>query len=201
MIKNHNQLRRASARLQGVRQQIEDLQDRFGGMELDILKIPLIQETQELETEIMEYRELLQLSLEEAVQGPLRESMLLENVGELLAKLRISSGLTQEELAARLGWQQPNLSRFESENYHSQTVARIVEYAGCLGIWLHISPSLTEEQTEVIYRSEKSSTSTAIFGHGLITDSPVSAYQPGNEDHTELQSAFFRNVSRELVSV
>lgn len=148
MIKSDAQLKRAEARLQEIREQIAYLEDRYAGMELQILKSPLVQEEQERESEIEEYQQLRQLSLEEAVEGPLREPVLLDNIGELLAKLRIAADFTQKELAERLGWHQSNLSRFESENYSSQTIAKVVEYAASLGVWLHISPSLTEKPLE-----------------------------------------------------
>jgi transcriptional regulator with XRE-family HTH domain len=171
MIKNNTQLTRAFARLRAVRQQIEDFQNRFSGTELKILTIPLQDEAEELEAEISEYQALCELSLEEAVQGPLKEPILLDNIGELLAKLRIAADFTQEELAIQLGWQQSNLSRFENENYHSQTMAKVVEYASSLGVWLHITPSLTEKLPEVNYgmlaltaKSDIVSTSKKLYG-------------------------------------
>jgi transcriptional regulator with XRE-family HTH domain len=48
-------------------------------------------------------------------------------------------------MAELLGWEQSNLSRFENENYSSQTISKIVEFASALGIYLHVTPSLTEE--------------------------------------------------------
>lgn len=195
MIKNNTQLRRAQARLEKVRAQIASLQRRFSGIELEILTTPLSDEVKELEAEVMEFQELLELSLEEVVQGPLREPMLLDNIGELLAKLRIAAGLTQEELATQMGWQQSNLSRFESENYHSQTIAKVVKYAGSLGIWLHVSPSLTESPPKIVINRgwvrpaivEMASTSDEICEAEVTTDSPKIILQYSKTpDYSEL---------------
>lgn len=184
MIKNDRQLRQAIARLHRVRGQIEDSEQRYSGIERELLTIPLYQEQEELEQEISEFQELRGLSLEEAVEGPLRDPTLLDNVGELLAKLRISADLTQEELAARIGWQQSNLSRFESENYHSQTIAKVVEYASALGVWLHVVPSLTERPRELLAVSmpfslrltEEVSTTSGEIWPVRLTDMEASDY-------------------------
>jgi len=58
-------------------------------------------------------------------------------------------------MAEKLGWQQPNLSRFESENYSSQTIAKITEFVGILGIYLHVMPSITEEPRNIIFKTVK----------------------------------------------
>ena len=184
MIKNDRQLRQAIARLHRVRGQIEDSEQRYSGIERELLTIPLYQEQEELEQEISEFQELRGLSLEEAVEGPLRDPTLLDNMGELLAKLRISADLTQEELAARIGWQQSNLSRFESENYHSQTIAKVVEYASALGVWLHVVPSLTERPGETLAASmpfslrltEEVSTTSGEVWRVRLTDLEASDY-------------------------
>jgi transcriptional regulator with XRE-family HTH domain len=178
MIKNNIQLRRAKARYQRVCQQLAGLGERFSGTELEIFGTGLAEEVRELEDEIAEYEELRALNLGEAIQGPLSKPALLENVGELLAKLRIAADFTQSELAARLGWQQPNLSRFESENYNSQTIAKVVEYASVLGVWLHVAPSLTEEVTEIRYRGE---IVPEIAGYSLSTSGSVLETAPMGE--------------------
>ena len=148
MIKNNIQLKRATSRLREVRQQVKGLREQYVGIELENYTNPLVDEANELEGEIIAYQKLRELTLEQALRKTLKEPVLLDNIGELLAKLRIASGLTQEDLATKLGWQQSNLSRFESENYNSQTIAKIVEYASSLGVWLLVSPSLTENLPE-----------------------------------------------------
>lgn len=155
MIKNDRQLKRAQERYDEVLQTIEDLEERYSGTQLRIMRSGFVGELQERKREIREYEQLRRLNLEEAIQRPLSKPVLLDNINELLTKLRIAAGLTQEEIAERLGWHQPNVSRFESENYGGQTIAKVVEYAGSLGVWLHTVPSLTETPPEIVYRSEE----------------------------------------------
>jgi transcriptional regulator with XRE-family HTH domain len=153
MIKNNIQLKQTLTRLQEVKQQIDELRNQYSGIELEILTTPLWQEIEDLRDQIEEYEELRDSSLEQAIRGRLRASILLDNVSELLTKLRIAASLTQEELANKLGWQQSNLSRFESESYHSQSIAKVVEYASALDVWLHITPSLAKKLPEVRYET------------------------------------------------
>ncbi len=145
MIKNDAQLKRTHRVLREVRERVYDLERRYSGIELETLAAPVIDFAEDLEREISEYRELRQSSLDQAVAGPLSEPMLLDNVAQLLSKLRIAAGLTQADLAERLGWRQSNLSRFESAAYSSQTIAKVVEYAAALGVYLHVSPCLAEK--------------------------------------------------------
>lgn len=154
MIKNKNQLKRAQVRFRFIQDQIEQYQSQYSGIDLELYVLPLKDEKDELMQEILEYQELRDLSLEENVQGLLSEPIIIDNISELLAMLRIAAKLSQDEFANRLGWKQSNLSRFESENYSSQTVSKIVEFASALGIWLHVTPSLTEKISEFSYRKE-----------------------------------------------
>lgn len=155
MIKNNGQLKRTQARLEKVMNQIDEFREQHDGIEREILVTPLLSELEELQKEIQEYRQLRNMSFEEAVKGPLSEPELIDNIGQILAKLRIAAKLTQEELARRLGWEQSNISRFESENYNSQTIAKVVEFASALDVWLHVTPSLTEKPTRVRFVSGK----------------------------------------------
>ena len=147
MIKNDDQWKRVRSRLEGVGSLIEETTAAYSGVERDVRLLPLWDEQQMLHAEIQEYLELRRWSLDHAVQGILSRPLLLDNIGELLAKLRIAAGLTQEEFAAELDWHQSNVSRFESENYSGQTIAKVVEYASALGVWLHVTPSMTESPT------------------------------------------------------
>ena len=145
IIKNASQLKSAKVRYEKIQQKINEYDKKYTGFEHDFYVGPLIIEIQELENQIEEYLKLTKLPIDRAINEVLAEPILLDNVSDLLTKLRIASNITQEEMANHLGWKQSNLSRFESENYSSQTISKIVEFASSLEVWLHISPSLTEE--------------------------------------------------------
>lgn len=153
MIKNETQLRQAQERCEEIRQIIEDVAQQYSGTRRRIMESGFVEELAERREEIREYRRLRKLDLGAAIRGPLSEKpMLLDNINEFLTKLRIAADLTQEEIAERLGWHQPNVSRFESENYGGQTISKVVEYADGLGIWLYLAASLSGISPEITYR-------------------------------------------------
>jgi len=143
MIKNNAQLKSTERILDSIRQNIKEFSGKYSAAELDFYIGPLEIEVEELESQIEEYTKLIELPFEQAVKQ--LNPILLDNISELLAKIRISAKITQAEMAERLGWEQANLSRFENENYTSQTISKIIEFASSLGVWLHIIPTLTEE--------------------------------------------------------
>jgi transcriptional regulator with XRE-family HTH domain len=137
----------------------------------DIHILPLMDEEEELKEEIEEYRIIREVNLEEAVSGILSEHVLIDNIGPLLAKLRIAAKMTQEDLANELGWEQSNLSRFENESYSSQTIGKVVEYTSALGVWLLVKPSLSdvgETPVEVEFKT----TETSYSKERVISTSP-----------------------------
>jgi len=151
MIKNDNQLRRAQTRLRRVVELIDEYSNKYFGIELDIYTLPLVDEEEELRKEIFLFQKLKELSFEDAIAGPLSEPVLIDNIGKVLTNLRIASKITQAEMANMLDWEQPNLSRFENENYSSQTIKKVVQYASTLGVYLNIFPSLEEIQEDIKY--------------------------------------------------
>lgn len=145
MIKNDTQLSSTLKRISDLRDEVRALNAQYSEPESHLFTHGLEQEIEELEQRVREYTALRDAHFDLAVEWILRRPVLIERTGELLAKLRIAAGVTQEDLAERLGWHQSNLSRFESENYSAQTVSKIVEYASALGVWLQIFPTLTEK--------------------------------------------------------
>jgi transcriptional regulator with XRE-family HTH domain len=144
MIKNDNQLTETIRQLRELEQYAESLEEQYSGAELRLMLAGIERQLQDIKREVDEYQELRQLTLEEAVSGRLQRGTHVEQLGDLLARLRVAAGLTQSQLAERLGWHQSNVSRFESENYSSQTLVKIVEYASALNVWLYVLPSLSD---------------------------------------------------------
>ncbi|MGH2371583.1 MAG: helix-turn-helix domain-containing protein, partial [Chloroflexota bacterium] len=69
--------------------------------------------------------------------------------GRLLVAYREARGLSQRELAERLGWEQPNLARLEAGT-HTPTLATLNRIAGRLGIEviLRIAPEGIDVETQ-----------------------------------------------------
>jgi DNA-binding XRE family transcriptional regulator len=55
-------------------------------------------------------------------------------LAEALIAARIAAGLTQRELAERLGMKEQQIQRYEATDYESASLARIAEIADALGI-------------------------------------------------------------------
>lgn len=199
MIKNDNQLSRTVERLLQIQASIKDLEKKYEGPELEFWAGTLRDEATKLKDEINEYNLLRLLPFNNAVENILQKPILLENVGELLAKLRIAAKLTQAEMAERLGWQQSNLSRFENENYNSQTIAKISEYLGNLGVWLYVKPSLVEDKplinyTPVINQTVESEPVPPTFGRPSTYSNTSSAPSQDTSLENELFGLCCRNV-------
>lgn len=145
MIKSDAQLSSSESRLRSIEDELLDLRRRYTDNPPTYLIEQLERERNRLQQQIDEYHRLRGMSLTETIRVSSQQPVLLENIGDLLAKLRIAAGLTQRELAQRLGWEQSNLSRFESSNYSSQTIGKISEYLDGLGVWLLVFPSETRQ--------------------------------------------------------
>ena len=77
---------------------------------------PLLSFQAQLEDEVRWY--------ENAAQGILPTVHRLTTIGRLLIAVRISTGVTQRELAERLGVSEPAISRDEHNEYHGISVER-----------------------------------------------------------------------------
>ncbi len=163
MIKNEIQAQSTEKRLHEIKKEILEIRGNYPLEEVEFWAWPLEDEALRLQGEIDEYNELKTTKFEIAVEKLLQEPVLLENISDLLAKLRISAKLTQQEMAVKLNWRQPNVSRFENENYSSQSIDKISEYLGALGIWLYVFPSLGERKPTLKINRRKINIESKIF--------------------------------------
>lgn len=82
----------------------------------------------DLQTEIKQY---------EALRSGKRIKLAVDSIDDLpraLIQGRIASGLTQKELAERLGLKEQQIQRYEATNYASASLARVTEVAKSLGL-------------------------------------------------------------------
>ena len=61
----------------------------------------------------------------------------LDQLPEALIRGRIASGLTQKELAARLGLKEQQVQRYEATRYSSASLKRVQDVADALGVKIH----------------------------------------------------------------
>jgi len=91
-------------------------------------KAGLKSQLQDLEAELREYETL-------KTGGPrILELDALEGLPKVLIQARIAAGLTQEDLAARLGVRPQQIQRYEASDYQTASFARLSEIARLLGL-------------------------------------------------------------------
>ena len=111
---------------------------------------PLLKKAQEdaLRSQLTDLR--LQLEEYEALKSGKRAVLALNSFEELpkaLIQARIASGLSQKELAQRLGVKEQQLQRYEATEYASVSLTRAMEVARVLGIKMREDVLLPSAQT------------------------------------------------------
>ena len=144
MIKNERQYRITRTQAERFARMLEGLRNRPEGADG---VHPMIAQAQvdavssqlaDLEAELREYEAIRDGRFE--VEA-LREAV---NLPELLIKARIAQGLTQKELADRLGLKEQQIQRYEATDYAAAKWSRIREVAGALSMELGGSSQAVE---------------------------------------------------------
>lgn len=134
MIKNERQYRITKAQAEKFARTIAEVEARpnptlhpkLRRAQLDGLRSQL----DDLKRELHDY---------EALRSGKRRFIALESIEELpktLIQARIAAGLSQEELAARLGLKPQQIQRYEATSYQSASLERINEIMRTLGVRL-----------------------------------------------------------------
>lgn len=133
MIRNESEYQEALSRLEEERKRLEEHRGRLAEMGLkdDELKRAL----DPLRSFYLQFEEEVQ-SYERLKRGDLGELFNLHGLGHMLVALRIARGLTQRELAARLGVHESQVSRDERNEYHGVTVDRASRVLDAMGVQL-----------------------------------------------------------------
>lgn len=107
---------------------IEDENDRlFEELQADALRSQL----EDLQAQLLAYE---QLQAGDSQIVPLGSMQQLANG---LIAARIAAGLTQRQLAERLGLKEQQIQRYEATDYESASLARLTQIADALGIQIH----------------------------------------------------------------
>ncbi len=131
MIRNENEYQEASRRLCDERERLAEHRKRLEetGLAADEVKRvldPLRSFHEQLAEEVESYERLK--------RGELAQLRNLHGLGTTLVALRIALGLTQRELAERLGVHESQVSRDERNEYHAVTVDRASRILDALGV-------------------------------------------------------------------
>ncbi len=133
MIRNESEYQEALSRLVEERKRLEEHHARLATMGLKDEEIkraldPLRSFHLQLEEETQSYERLK--------RGDMGEIFNLHGLGHMLVALRIARGITQRELASRLGVHESQVSRDERNEYHGMTVERASKILDALGVQL-----------------------------------------------------------------
>ena len=133
MIRNESEYQQALSRIMEERERLKEHRVHLEGMgltneelkrALDLLRSFHLQ----LEEEVENYERLK--------RGEVGELLNLHGLGHTLVALRIALGLTQRELAQRLGVHESQVSRDERNEYHGITVERASRVLDAMGVRL-----------------------------------------------------------------
>ena len=134
MIRNEAEYQEAVLRLEQERRRLVDHQAHLLGMGLDDDEVkraldPLRSFHLQLDEEVQGYERLK--------RGDLGELLNLHGLGRTLVALRIAKGLTQRDLANRLGVHESQVSRDERNEYHGITVERASRLLDAISVRMH----------------------------------------------------------------
>lgn len=134
MIRNERQYRITKTQAARFEEALCGLHTRRGG---DPLLIQL--ESDALESQLSELKE--QIEEYESLRSGTSNIIVVESFAELpkaLVQARIACGLSQKDLADRLGMKEQQIQRYESTNYHSASMSRLHEVVQALGVKVHL---------------------------------------------------------------
>ncbi len=142
MIRNENEYREAVTRLGEERKRIEVQKahlEKMGLSPTDVKRAidPIQSFHLQLQEEVESYQRLK--------RGEFDEIWNLQGVGQVLISARIARGLSQRELAEKLGVHESQVSRDERNEYHGVTLDRAARILEVLDI---------ELRTTVVVRSD-----------------------------------------------
>ncbi|MEA5448459.1 helix-turn-helix transcriptional regulator [Leptolyngbya sp. CCNP1308] len=103
----------------------------------------------ELIAETREYEAL------QAGQRVVLELNSLEELPQALIKARIAAGLTQKDLAERLGLKEQQIQRYENTEYSSVSLARLIELSHALGIQIQEEILLPQSSSTELFKRLK----------------------------------------------
>lgn len=133
MIRNENEYREAVRRLDEEKARLEQHRDHLTSMGLSADEVKTALDP--MRSFHAQFKEEVE-SYERLKRGEMAELMNLHGLGLTLVGLRIARGLSQRELAERLGIHESQVSRDERNEYHGITVERAARVLDALGVRL-----------------------------------------------------------------
>lgn len=146
MIHSEKEYKEAVQRIGQEKERLARQKSELKGMGLEPAEIkraldPMLSFHQQLEEEVQAYERLK--------RGEFEEIGNLRGLGQLLVSLRIARGLTQRELAEKLGVHVTQVSRDERNEYHGITLERAARIMEALGAEVRSRVELSGKELNV----------------------------------------------------
>lgn len=128
MIKSDAQRDRTQAQIEGFRKALAQAEQQMSGKRSAAVCASYESMIRQLEDELREYE---QLKSGEFTLPPVQR---LDQIAPSIVKMRIAKGVSQTELAHRLGVSKQVISRYEENEYQTATIGRLQEILDAIGV-------------------------------------------------------------------
>ena len=128
MIKSDAQRDRTLAQIEGFRRALAKAEQEKRGKRSTAIRGSYESMIRQLEDELREYDQLKSGELTLPNVGR------LDQIAPFIAKIRIAKGVSQTELARRLGVSKQVISRYEESDYQTVAIARLQEILDKIGV-------------------------------------------------------------------
>ena len=135
MIKSDAQRERVAAQIEGFQKALAEVKAELSGRQAAAVSASYESVIQQLAEEMREYDDLKlgKLTLPDVER--------LDQIAPFLARIRIAKGITQTELARRLGVSKQVISRYEESDYQTMGVGKLQEILDAMGIKTRVTLS------------------------------------------------------------
>ena len=128
MIKTDAQRERTRVQIGGFQMALAQAENELSGERAAAVRASYESMIRQLEEEVREYDEL------KAVGVVLPRVDRLDQIAPFIVRVRIAKGVSQTELARRLGVSKQVVSRYEESDYQTVAIARLQEILDAVGI-------------------------------------------------------------------
>lgn len=135
MIKSDAQRDRTLAQIEGFRQALAQVEKETINKASESIRQNYESMIRQLQDQLREYDEVKSGELD------LQQVCRLDQIAPFIAKIRLAKGVSQTELARRLGLSKQAISRYEENEYQTVGVARLQEILDAIGIKMAITLS------------------------------------------------------------
>ena len=136
MIRNEREYKEAVKRLQEERRRLKNHAVKL--KDLGLAKKEIKRAMDPMRSFYEQFAEEVE-GYEKLKRGEIPETVNLEGLGNTLVALRIARGITQRDLAERLGVHESQVSRDERNEYHGATIDRVSRILDALGAQMYSS--------------------------------------------------------------